>query len=262
MRYALALEGVAFAYGRSAVFRGLDLAIAEGSMTALLGPNGSGKTTFVRLACGVRRPSAGTVALFGDDVTRLAARERARRVAVVPQESPSVFDFTVMETVLLGRYPHLGFFGIESDDDLAIAREATRRADVSHLAARPFRALSGGERQRVLVARALAQESKLVVLDEPTAFLDLRHRLELYALLARLNREKGLTVIVVSHDVNLAARYCDRLVLLRSGKIAADGPPEEVLAPGPLRDVYDVDVDVRRDPFSGRPYIVPRAPVD
>jgi len=213
---ALALRDVGFSYGKTHVFRGFDLAVSEGSMTALLGPNGSGKTTFVRLACGARRPTSGSVALFGEDVSRLAARERARRVAVVPQESPAVFEFTVMETVLLGRFPHLGFFGIESDRDLAIAREAIERTDVAHLVSRPFRALSGGERQRVLVARALTQQAKLVILDEPTAFLDLKHRLELYALLARLNLEERLTVVVVSHDINLAARHCDRLVLLRS----------------------------------------------
>lgn len=260
MSDALSLRAVSFAYRTTPVFRGLDLAVAEASMTALLGPNGSGKTTFVRLACGSRRPDAGSVTLFGDDVARLGSRERARRVAVVPQESPAVFEFTVLETVLLGRFPHLGFFGIESDRDLAIAREALERADVSHLAGRPFRALSGGERKRVLVARALAQRARLLILDEPTAFLDLRHRLELYDLLSRLNRENGLTVVVVSHDLDLAARHCDRLVLLRCGTIAADGTPAEVLAPGPLREVYEVDVDVRTDPATGRPYVVPRRP--
>jgi iron complex transport system ATP-binding protein len=257
---AIHLAAVGFAYRKAPVFRDFNLAVGAGSMTALLGPNGSGKTTFVRLACGSRRPSTGSVALFGDDLVRLPARERALRVAVVPQDSPAVFEFTVMETVLLGRFPHLGFFGIESDGDLAIAREALERADASHLAARPFRALSGGERQRVLVARALAQQSRIVILDEPTAYLDLRHRLELYDLLARLNREEGLTVVVVSHDLNLAARHCDRLVLLRCGTIAADGTPDEVLAPEPLRAVYEVDVDVRADPVTGRPHVVPRAP--
>lgn len=258
---AIVATGLEFAYRRAPVFRGFDLTVAAGTMTALLGPNGSGKTTFVRLTSGVLRPGAGSIAVFGDDVTRLTARERARRIAVVPQESHPAFDATVREMVLLGRFAHLGFLGLESDDDLAIARAALARTDTVHLAERPFRALSGGERQRVLLARALAQQSRLLLLDEPTAFLDLQHRLEVHALLLDLVRRDGLTVLVVSHDLNLAARHADRLVLLSCGAIAADGPPEEVLRPDAIRDVYRVEVEIGRDPSTGRPFIVPLGPV-
>ena len=226
MSAALTFHGVSFDYGHTAVFDGLDLEIGAGTITGVLGPNGSGKTTLVRLGSGALRPSHGVRhALRRRSFGSLGTRERARRVAVVPQETHPVFDFTVEETVRMGRAPHLGFLGIERPFDLAIARAAMERCEVAELASRSFRALSGGERQRVMLARALAQESQLLLLDEPTAFLDLRHRLSIYARLSQLHREHGLTVVVVSHDINLAARYCDRLVLLQRGSIAADGAP-------------------------------------
>lgn len=257
---ALAMERLAFAYGRTPILAGLDLSITAGTITGILGPNGSGKTTLVRLASAALRPSQGRIALFGSDLAQLPTRERARRVAVVPQETHPVFEFTVEEIVRMGRAPHLGLLGLERPADRKIAREAMERCEVAPLAARSFRALSGGERQRVMLARALAQEARLLLLDEPTAFLDLKHRLSVYALLGRLHRDNGLTVVVVSHDINLAARHCDRLVLLRCGAIAADGTPAEVLRPDFLRSVYEVDVEVRTDPSSGRPFVIPLAP--
>lgn len=257
---ALAFEQVGFAYGRTPVLLNLDLAIDEGRITGLLGPNGTGKTTLVRLASAALRPTAGRVLLFGDDLGAMPARERARSVAVVPQETHPVFDFTVEEIVQMGRAPHLGLFGLAGPRDRKIAREAMQSCEVTHVAGRSYRALSGGERQRVLLARALAQEARLLLLDEPTAFLDLKHRLAVYALLGRLHRERGLSVVVVSHDINLAARHCDRLVLLRCGAVAADGTPAEVLRPEPLRSVYEVDVEVRTDPSSGRPFVIPLSP--
>jgi iron complex transport system ATP-binding protein len=196
------MERLDFAYGAAPILAGLDLTIASGTITGILGPNGSGKTTLVRLASGALSPTAGSIALFGSDVASLPARERARRVAVVPQETHPVFEFTVEEIVRMGRAPHLGLLGLEGPRDRMIAREAMERCEVIPLAARSFRALSGGERQRVMLARALAQEARLLLLDEPTAFLDLKHRLTVYALLGRLHRDKSLTVVVVSHDIN------------------------------------------------------------
>jgi iron complex transport system ATP-binding protein len=259
---ALTLDKVAFAYGRVPVLAGLDLSVAAGSITGILGPNGSGKTTLVRLASAVLRPASGRIAVYGGDLDVLAPRERARRVAVVPQEAHPVFDFTVEEIVRMGRAPHLSLLGFEGPRDRAVAREAMEQCEVAHVGSRSFRALSGGERQRVMLARALAQEARLLLLDEPTAFLDLRHRLTVYALLAKLHRERGLTIVVISHDINLAARHCDRLVLLRGGAIAAEGTPAEVLRPDPIRSVYDVEVEVRTDPSSGRPFVIPLAPAE
>ena len=257
---AVAMEQLGFAYGKTPVLSGLDLSVASGTITGILGPNGSGKTTLVRLASAVLRPTFGRVTLFGDPIASLPTRERARRVAVVPQETYPVFDFTVEDIVRMGRAPHLGLLGLEGPRDRRIALEAMERCEIEQLASRSFRAVSGGERQRVMLARALTQEARLLLLDEPTAFLDLKHRLAVYALLGRLHRETGLTVVVVSHDINLAARHCDRLVLLRRGAIAADGTPDEVLRPEPLRAVYEVDVEVRTDPSSGRPFVIPLTP--
>ena len=258
---ALAIERLDFAYGRTPVLAGLDLTVAAGTITGILGPNGSGKTTLVRLASAALSPAAGRISVFGSDLAQIAAKERARLVAVVPQETHPVFEFTVEEIVRMGRAPHLGLLGLEGPRDRAIAHQAMERCAVTHVAARSFRALSGGERQRVMLARALAQEARLLLLDEPTAFLDLKHRLAVYTLLGRLHRENGLTVVVVSHDINLAARYCDRLVLLRDGAIAADGTPADVLRPDPIRSVYEVEVEIRTDPTSGRPFVIPVGPV-
>jgi iron complex transport system ATP-binding protein len=256
----LAFDRVSFAYGRTAVLQDLRLEIAPGSITGILGPNGTGKTTLVRLASAALRPTSGRVLLFGDDLETLSARERARRVAVVPQETHPVFEFTVDAIVRMGRAPHLGLLGIEGAQDRRIVGDAMERCDVASVAERSFRALSGGERQRVLLARALAQEAGILLLDEPTAFLDLRHRLAVYALLSGLNRDRGIAIVVVSHDINLAARYCDRLVLLRSGAVVADGTPADVLRPGPIGEVYAVRVEVTTDPSSGRPFVIPIAP--
>ena len=257
---ALTLEQVAFAYGKTPIFTKLDLTIETGTITGILGPNGSGKTTLVRLASAALRPSSGRISVFASELSQLTSRARAQCVAVVPQETHPVFDFTVEDVVRMGRAPHLGLFGLERPRDRKVAHEAMDRCEVTQVAARSFRALSGGERQRVMLARALAQEARLLLLDEPTAFLDLKHRLAVYALLLRLHAENGLTVVIVSHDINLAARHCDRLVLLREGRIAADGTPAAVLRPEPIRDVYEVDVEIGTDPSTGRPFVIPVGP--
>ena len=208
---ALTFDHVGFSYGKSPIVSKLSFSVAEGSVVGLLGPNGAGKTTFVRLASAALAPSTGRIAVFGDDLRSLASKARARRIAVVPQETHPVFEFTVEEIVRMGRAPHLGFLGIEGPRDAAVALESMESCEVAHLRARSFRALSGGERQRVMLARALTQEPRLLLLDEPTAFLDLQHRVAVYALLEKLHRERGLTIVNVSHDINLAARHCDRL---------------------------------------------------
>jgi len=262
MPASLRFETVRFAYREAPVFDALELALAAGEVTAVLGPNGTGKTTLIRLAAGSLRPGAGRVLLEGRDLASIPAAARARAVAVVPQESRPAFDFTAREVVRMGRAPHLGLLGIETRRDVEVVDESMRRTAVSDLSDRPFLDLSGGERQRVIVARALAQEPALLLLDEPTAFLDLRHRLLLYDLLTRLNRDTGLTLLIASHDLDLAARFADRIVLLHSGKVAADGPPTEVLTPEHLRQVYGVEAEVRVDASTGRPHVIPLSPAE
>lgn len=254
---ALRFSSLRFAYRATPVLDAFDLTLEEGGMTAVLGPNGSGKTTLVRLAAGSLAPSSGSVEVFGRDLATLSSRERARKIAVVPQESRMLFDFTVGEVVLMGRGPHLGLLGVERPRDREIARKAMQTTGIAELEGRLFRALSGGERQRVLIARALTQEPRLLLLDEPTSFLDLKHQLAVYEVLTRLRSETGLTLLIASHDVNLAARHCARLVLLHGGTIFADGTPAEVLRPENFRAVYEVEVEIRSGARSGVPHVVP-----
>ena len=246
MSAPLVVTNVRFAYPGTEVYHDLSLTVGEGEFVAVLGPNGCGKTTLVRLATRVVRPAAGRVLLGGDDVAGLAVREIARRLAVVPQGEGGVFAFTVGEAVLMGRTPWQEGFGFEGKEDRRIAREALAAVEAEHLIGRDVREISGGERQRVLIARALAQRTGFLVLDEPTSHLDLKHRVASLRLLARLREQEGLTVLLISHDVNLTVRFAERVVLLGGGGVAADGSPEEVLDAAVLSEVYDTPVVVRR----------------
>jgi iron complex transport system ATP-binding protein len=251
------LEGARVRVDGTEILRGVDLEIRPGDFIGLLGPNGAGKTTVLRLLSGVLRPGAGRVELEGRAIASIPARELARTVAVVPQESGASFPFLVEEVVLMGRSPHLGRLEFEGERDRDIARVAMAETATLAFAGREIGSLSGGERQRVLIARALAQEPRLLLLDEPTSFLDLRHRVELFRLLGRLNREAGLTVVAVSHDLNLAARHCRRVALVHDGRVIADGTPEEVLTESTLREAYGVAVRVVPSPESGKPVVLP-----
>ncbi len=254
---ALEMRDVSFAFREVRVFASLGLRIESGEMVALIGPNGSGKTTLLRLLSGALAPDAGEVVVCGRPASAWTARERAQRVAVVPQEGMAAFDFTVMETVLMGRTPYLGLFGLEEPEDVRIAEEALRRTGMLGFAGRLLSHLSGGERQLVLVARALAQRARIMLLDEPTSWLDIRHRQEIYALLSRLNREEGLTILTTSHDINLAARWCPRMILLNEGQIRADGAPASVFDPAILSEVYGTPLRIVADPDTGIPWAFP-----
>jgi iron complex transport system ATP-binding protein len=246
-------------YGALEALRGVSLAVGAGEFVGVLGPNGSGKSTLVKTLSRVLRPLGGRVLLDGADVWRLGPRAVARCVAVVPQDAPAPFDFSALEVVLMGRSPHLSRLSAEGVEDLRIAREAMERTDSWCFAGRPITQLSGGERQRVTLARALAQEPRLLLLDEPTSHLDLGYQIETLERLAALNREAGTTLVAVLHDLNLASAFCPRLVLLAEGRIVADGAPEAVLTRDRLRDVYRVDALVEPDPIHGRPHVYPKA---
>lgn len=257
----LAAERISFAYPGRLRFRELSLALPEGAVAAVIGPNGSGKTTLLRLLTGVLRPESGRILLQGADLSRLSARDRAKLLAVVPQESRLVFDFTVLETVLMGRFAHVGLLGMESREDVAIAEHCLAEVGLEGAASRSLSELSSGERQRATIARALAQQPAVLLLDEPTSFLDLKHRLQIYEILVRLNRATGLTVLTISHDVNLAARYCRILWLLREGAVIASGAPREVLTEAGIRTLYGTDAEIQTDPRTGAPYVIPYPPV-
>jgi iron complex transport system ATP-binding protein len=254
---SLTFADVRFAYPGCPVFDGLTLDVAAGEFTAVLGPNGSGKTTLLRLATRVVRPAGGRVLVGGRDLRKLGRGEIAREVAVVPQEEHALFSFTVEQAVLMGRYAWHGAFGFEREEDRRIARECLRAVDAEDLAGRDLRDLSGGERQRVLLARALAQRAGLLVLDEPISHLDLKHRVGILRLLRGLRETEGITVVVISHDVNLAARFADRLLFLGEGGLIAEGRPREVLEPGVLERVYGTKVTVRRVPGVDAPQVFP-----
>jgi iron complex transport system ATP-binding protein len=243
---------------RRAVLRGLDLVVGAGELVALLGPNGSGKTTLLRAIAGTLHPDAGRVALFGRDLAAWTRMSLARRVAVLPQSLALPDGFRVAELVEMGRAPHATrWFGASPEDAEAVER-ALADAEALGLAERHADELSGGERQRVLIAMALAQQPELLLLDEPTLHLDIAHQASLLATVARLRARRGLTVIAVLHDLNLAAAHAPRVVVLDAGRIAADGPPASVLRPDLVRATFGVAVDEALT-ADGRRFLVPRA---
>jgi iron complex transport system ATP-binding protein len=254
---------VSFSYRRGAaadrVLDQVSIDVERGTSVGLLGPNGSGKTTLIRIIAGMLRPESGSVTLDGRTVSSMARRDLARRVAVVPQETHTTFDFSVIDMVLMGRYPHLGPFELEGMADLEIARDALRATGTAALEARSFATLSGGEKKRVVIASALAQASDVLLLDEPTTALDLGYQFEIVALLRRLNGERGTTMIVSTHDLNLAAALCQRLVLLKDGTVIAQGDTATTLTADNIRLLYDVDADVQFHPGAGHLTVVPLA---
>ena len=259
----LVAHAVSYAYprrGRGAAVPAVSevsLAVERGSFTGLLGPNGCGKTTLLKMMAGVLRPASGTVTLAGRALADMPRRVAARHVAVVPQDTHPAFDYTALEIVLMGRHPHLRATQLEGPGDLAIAHESLESTGTLHLGERPFTSLSGGERQRVVIASALAQQPDVLLLDEPTASLDLGYQLEVAALLRRLSREHDVTMVMATHDLNLAASMCDALALLRQGRLLRHGPTADVLTGAAVRQLYDVEADVRFHEASGHLTVTP-----
>ena len=249
---------VNFAYGPGlAGLHGVSVEVPRGSLVGILGPNGSGKTTLLRLLGGMLLPGSGRISIDGRDLARLSRRDLAREIAVVPQETRLSFEYSVLEVVLMGRYPHLGAFELEGKDDLAIARGAMEATGTLALEDRLFPTLSGGEKQRVIIASALAQSAGLMLLDEPTAALDPGYQIEIASLLRRLNADRGVTMAVATHDLNLAAGLCQHLVLLRDGRVLAAGPTADVLTRETIRALYDVEADVHFHEGAGHLTVVP-----
>jgi len=244
-----------FRYERSWVLNDLSFEVKQGEILGIIGPNGSGKTTILRVLSKVLIPDEGEVYIKGRNLLRLRTNEVARIIGVVPQNTYFPFPFTVGQVVLMGRSPWLSGLGFESSKDLQIASQAMALTNTLGLSDRLIFELSGGERQRAIIARALAQESEVMLLDEPTAYLDIGHQIEIYDLIKKLNAEKRLTVIIVSHDLNLAAEYCDRLILLDVGKIHKIGTPKEVITEENLSRVYQSKVLVEENPVTGAPRV-------
>ena len=253
----LRAESVSFGYDGGFTLADVSVTIPAGSLTGLLGPNGCGKTTLLKLLSGVLRPRTGRVMLGDRALTSMTRRELARHIASVPQETHPAFDYTVMEMVLMGRHPHLSTFQLEGPADFGIAREALDATGTHHLADRNYMTLSGGEKQRVVIASALAQSTEVLLLDEPTASLDLGYQLDVASLLAGLNRERKVTMVLATHDLNLAASLCERLVIMRDGQILTAGPTREVLTGDTVRRLYDVEADVQFHQAAGHVTVIP-----
>ncbi|HVC44441.1 MAG TPA: ABC transporter ATP-binding protein [Candidatus Binataceae bacterium] len=248
-------------YGARTVLREVSIDVRHGELLAIVGPNGAGKSTLLKILGGALAPWRGTVELEGRPLGGYDRRAIARRLAMVAQENPVAFRFTVLEIVLMGRAPHLGAFHFETRHDLEIARAALERFDLLALAARPIQELSGGERKRVFLARALAQAPRVALLDEPAAFLDLRHVAEIFGRFRELCGERGLAVAATLHDLNAAAMYADRVLLLKDGAAAGYGAPAEVFTADNLRAVYETQVYVGRNPVNGAVMVLPGNPI-
>lgn len=257
MTPVLAAEGVAYAYGERTVLQGFDLAAEPGTVTAVLGPNGAGKSTALRLLSRLLRPGAGRVTLAGRDVWELPQRSFAREVAFLPQSEAAAWPMTVEQVVLLGRAPHRGWLRPYTREDREALGDALRQVDLEDMRARDLDSLSGGERRRALLARALAQNARVLLLDEPGAHLDLRHQMELFQLLGRLAHGCGAAIVLSLHDLNLASLFADVAVLLSEGRILAQGPCQEVLTPDRIHRAFGVVVEMVPHPGSGVSMILP-----
>lgn len=256
----LSARGLTLAYEDRVVVEDLDLSVPDGRVTVIVGPNACGKSTTLRALGRLLRPRAGAVVLDGEALASLPTRRIAQTIGLLPQSPVAPEAITVADLVARGRQPHQHWWQQWSREDEQAVVDAMARTSVSDLADRPVDALSGGQRQRVWIAMALAQDTDILLLDEPTTFLDIAHQVEVLDLVRRLNHERGRTVVAVLHDLNQAARYADHLVAMKSGRVVAEGPPSEVVTAALVREVFGLDSIVIPDPVTGSPLIVPSAP--
>lgn len=250
-------QNLTFSYNGSNVLENVSFSIPAGNLFTVIGPNGSGKSTLTRLLCGLSRPKSGAVMVDGQDIRNSPRCRLAQQIAVVPQTIPDSFPFTVEQTVIMARSARQNILGLESRADRDAALRAMRYTGIESLKSRPLDRISGGERQRAFIARAVCQETDIMVLDEPTAALDYAHQIQVMDLLARLAKERGTTVVLVSHDLNLASLYADSLLLLAGGKVQACGTPQDVLKPEVLEPAYGCRLSIDLAPETGRPRIIP-----
>jgi iron complex transport system ATP-binding protein len=255
MGQSLTLKNVGFTYGSTWALRGIALDIKPGELIGILGPNGSGKSTLLKIMDGILVPQEGEIKVKNRPLSSFKRSALAREVALVAQETTFRFSFSALEVVLMGRFPHLTRLQFEGKRDMEIALLSLESMQALELAERSIHELSGGEKQRVLIARALAQEPEIILLDEPTSFLDIKFKREIYGLLSSLSQGKGLSVVVVSHEIDLAAQYCQRLAILRNGHLFKVGTPEEVITTSTIETVYDCPVLVDRNPATGSPRV-------
>lgn len=252
----LKINNLSGGYHKERIINDISLEIKKGDFMGIIGPNGSGKTTLLRLMSRVLVPQEGNVALENKDINQMSLKEFCRKVAFVQQDTMVNFSFTVFEIVLMGRIPHLKRMQLETKQDFAIAEESLLMSDTAYLKEKRIDELSSGERQRVIIAKALTQEPVLLFLDEPTSHLDIGHQIQILDLLKKLNRDNGLTIVMVLHDLNLASEYCNRIVLLNGGRVFKEGSALEVLTYQNIEAVYKTVVVVNNNPITSKPYVV------
>ena len=253
---SMKVDGLRYVYGKHTVLDGVDIDIREGEILGILGPNGCGKTTTLKNLNKNLSPAGGCILLDGTDLEELTKKEIAQKVAVVPQTNEIQFSFTVRDIVAMGRMPFQGLMEGESAKDEEIIDEAIRRTGLEKFSERHINTMSGGERQRVIIARAIAQTPEILLMDEPTLHLDISMQFDTLNLVHKLSKEHGLTVVIVSHDLPMAARYCDRIVMIHDHKVYATGTPQEVLTPENMRTVFNVDAELSADPKTGKPTVL------
>ena len=257
MNMAIDVKNLNYYYGDFSALKNLTFSVTKGDFFIIIGPNGSGKTTLMKIIAGILKLQKGRLEILDCPIESYARKTLAQTIAFVPQLTQLDFPFSVKEVVLMGRSPYLGMLGLEQEKDLTIAKQALTFTDVGHLAHRKLDQLSGGEQQRVFIAKAICQEPEIILLDEPTSSLDLAHQTRLMDLMEKLKNEKGITVVMVSHDVNLAAMYGDRLLLLNKGEIVELGNPNEVLTFQTLEQVYGCTLLVDENPLGKSPRVTP-----
>lgn len=255
--YTLTTRKLTLSYDKNSIVAGLDLAIPTGQMTALVGPNGCGKSTLLRGLARLLKPQSGTVYLDGKAIAQLSTKEVAKRIGILPQSPSAPEGLTVRELIAQGRYPHQTWLQQWSQEDEQMLKQAIAMTDLAPFAERPLDTLSGGQRQRAWIAMTLAQNTDILLLDEPTTFLDLAHQIEVLDLLYDLNRDRGRTIVMVLHDLNLACRYADNLIALRNGQVFAQGTATQVMTETMLREVFGLESQIVADPVAGTPMCIP-----
>ena len=252
---AIEAKNIRFSYTTDEVIKDVSLVLEQGEFLGVIGPNGAGKSTILRILCGILQPKQGEVLIFSENIERMGSKSIAQHIGFVPQETHFLLNFSVEDIVLMGRYPYLQAFRKESKKDREAVEYALLSAGVSEFKKRPINSLSSGERQRVVIARTLAQEPQVLLLDEPTSHLDLYHRSAVMKLLKKLN-EQGMSVVIVNHDLNLASFYCKRLILMHQGKIHSEGPPQSLINASTLSEVYGTEVEIINHPDKKIPQIL------
>jgi iron complex transport system ATP-binding protein len=253
----ISLKDLNFSYGDQHILKHLDLNLEKGLFYSILGPNGSGKTTLLKNIQKILRPARKCIYLNGEDVRLISTKEMSRKLAIVPQEAHVEFDFTVLDMVLMGRAPYLKRFETESSHDLSLAKNAMEITDTWKFKDKSVKMLSGGELQRVFVSRAMVQDTDILLLDEPVSHLDIHHQISILNTVAGFCRSKGITVLAVLHDINLASEFSDSLILMHQGEIMEVGSPDQVITELSVRTLYDLDCLVIKNPLSGKPHVIP-----